>query len=634
MANGYIGKISAVVTANTSDLSRKLAGSVKDVDQFANRLAASVERSSQQAQNSLNNIFTPLQRLERSLRAGVQNNVFKRDNVDQYVRSVRQAVSISEQINKPLAGGASAFQKLSLEVQAAFLPALNRAQGAVVNLSTTLQQQGSVSERTFGQVEQVVNRTTAAIQRLAQAQQIVASGPSSSSLAFAAPRVSQSLQASAAVRQQASQLPASQLSAGGVTRQVANLEAVERRIVQTQARLESVQARPRVDSTELAAAQKELDRLLAGAERIRASIQVRFDAKSAIADAKALIASFKEIRSQQEFRSTGRFQNIEQAKESLQQAIALQEKLTSGQRAAIQPSVATAIDAVESASASGDPGDLAAAQAAIDKVTASAQSGIKLNLQSEEAQKAANDLDAKISQIKENAAFVVTGTPQNFDQVQSELNRVLETLERLSPAERGGLGSQIDAVINLVGKQDLDGAVKALDTLRLKAGDTIDIKVEADAATSRIDSLSNTWQRALSGIPASAKEIDSEFQSLANRISRLDIGGRVQLDNLVQDFQASVKAGDPLIKQYQKLLALASAVDKVDGRGLRATGDVTRGAFGNASLAIQQATFAVDDFFSVTGGLDQRIRAAGNNISENSRWQESGQKPFFLRESD
>jgi len=185
MANGYIGKISAVVTANTSDLSRKLAGSVKDVDQFANRLAASVERSSQQAQNSLNNIFTPLQRLERSLRAGVQNNVFKRDNVDQYVRSVRQAVSISEQINKPLAGGASAFQKLSLEVQAAFLPALNRAQGAVVNLSTTLQQQGSVSERTFGQVEQVVNRTTAAIQRLAQAQQIVASGPSSSSLAFA-----------------------------------------------------------------------------------------------------------------------------------------------------------------------------------------------------------------------------------------------------------------------------------------------------------------------------------------------------------------------------------------------------------------------------------------------------------------
>ena len=63
MANGYIGKISAVVTANTSDLSRKLAGAVTNVDKFANRLAASVERSSQQAQNSLNNIFTPLQRL-------------------------------------------------------------------------------------------------------------------------------------------------------------------------------------------------------------------------------------------------------------------------------------------------------------------------------------------------------------------------------------------------------------------------------------------------------------------------------------------------------------------------------------------------------------------------------------------
>ena len=51
-------------------------------------------------------------------------------------------------------------------------------------------------------------------------------------------------------------------------------------------------------------------------------------------------------------------------------------------------------------------------------------------------------------------------------------------------------------------------------------------------------------------------------------------------------------------------------------REIQRTGDVARGAFGGASLAIQQAAFAVDDFFSVTGGLDQRIRAAGNNLSQ------------------
>jgi chromosome segregation ATPase len=45
-------------------------------------------------------------------------------------------------------------------------------------------------------------------------------------------------------------------------------------------------------------------------------------------------------------------------------------------------------------------------------------------------------------------------------------------------------------------------------------------------------------------------------------------------------------------------------------------GDVGRQGFANLSLGIQQAAFAFEDFFSVTGGLDQRIRAAGNNISQ------------------
>jgi hypothetical protein len=51
-------------------------------------------------------------------------------------------------------------------------------------------------------------------------------------------------------------------------------------------------------------------------------------------------------------------------------------------------------------------------------------------------------------------------------------------------------------------------------------------------------------------------------------------------------------------------------------RRLQRVGDVGRGAFGNLGLGIQQAIFAFDDFFSVTGGLDQRLRAAGNNISQ------------------
>jgi hypothetical protein len=51
-------------------------------------------------------------------------------------------------------------------------------------------------------------------------------------------------------------------------------------------------------------------------------------------------------------------------------------------------------------------------------------------------------------------------------------------------------------------------------------------------------------------------------------------------------------------------------------REIQRGGDIARGNFGNVSLAVQQAAFAFDDFFSVTGDISQRIRAAGNNISQ------------------
>jgi len=46
------------------------------------------------------------------------------------------------------------------------------------------------------------------------------------------------------------------------------------------------------------------------------------------------------------------------------------------------------------------------------------------------------------------------------------------------------------------------------------------------------------------------------------------------------------------------------------------TGDISRMGADKFSLAIQQASYAVDDFFSVTGNFEQRLRAVGNNLSQ------------------
>ena len=94
MANGYIGKISAVVTANTSDLSRKLAGSVKDVTEFATQLDSSFKRSSASAERSIERIFTPLQRLQRQLKSAISLNVRTYKQVGQ-IQQIQRVVDLN-----------------------------------------------------------------------------------------------------------------------------------------------------------------------------------------------------------------------------------------------------------------------------------------------------------------------------------------------------------------------------------------------------------------------------------------------------------------------------------------------------------------------------------------------------------
>jgi hypothetical protein len=64
----------------------------------------------------------------------------------------------------------------------------------------------------------------------------------------------------------------------------------------------------------------------------------------------------------------------------------------------------------------------------------------------------------------------------------------------------------------------------------------------------------------------------------------------------------------------------AAQVGGVSRRGLNSdvtrAGDVARGGADKFGLALQQAGYAIDDFFSATGGMDQKIRAVSNNISQ------------------
>ena len=66
---GYLGKISAIVTANTSDFNNKLSASAKEVRSFAASMQSSITRAQSGATSSLRGIYTEAQKLERALKA-------------------------------------------------------------------------------------------------------------------------------------------------------------------------------------------------------------------------------------------------------------------------------------------------------------------------------------------------------------------------------------------------------------------------------------------------------------------------------------------------------------------------------------------------------------------------------------
>ena len=69
MANGYLGKISAIVTANTADFQAKLQDAAGGVRKFSREVQSNITKSMGDVEKSIQSIYTPLQRLEGSLKA-------------------------------------------------------------------------------------------------------------------------------------------------------------------------------------------------------------------------------------------------------------------------------------------------------------------------------------------------------------------------------------------------------------------------------------------------------------------------------------------------------------------------------------------------------------------------------------
>lgn len=132
-------------------------------------------------------------------------------------------------------------------------------------------------------------------------------------------------------------------------------------------------------------------------------------------------------------------------------------------------------------------------------------------------------------------------------------------------------------------------------------------------------------QRALAGATAELTIIQRAISRASAEARGPAVAAFLQLRNAIADaFESGTIESEAtrrnLAALRQEAVNAAAQVAGVSRRGLgrdvQRAGDVSRGGLDKFSLAAQQAGFALDDFFSSTGGIDMKIRAVSNNISQ------------------
>lgn len=717
MANGrgYLGKISAVVSANTGDYVRKLDDSAKRTAAFARTIQSDLTKASREASRSIDAILTPLQRFERAIqnaasarlkfrgidvavrtiedlrrslaaldsdqekefavRVSGLRNITELKNVltdireedidlavnvggveglrrlrnevqevngqqvnirtertaaeldtliakfsrlspdrireiriavearqlDAAILKERQLVSLAKEIAAPLSASVAQFDQLTLEVQAGFIPALSAAQNRVEAVRDRIEAGGQIGQRAFRRIADEVRQTTEAIGRLAEAQRLVQSIGTGRSLRDTSPRQFDALTRAAEQSRRSEQVSAqvaAQFGLGDRQQRVGNLAG----------QVSVLQARRESQEQDLIAAKKAKNSTLEAEIQRRLQLTIQYEARKTAelerqlglqlnqieaaerldeaqrGSASSPFASFRDPQGRplvERFREQERVRSEEERRaEVAADQQRRREVATTFLPPVLDPPPDPRQASLERTQALADRlgPDLASSSSALSRLEAST-----VSLKNQIDQLPAPFRASLIPAIRQAEAELIRlvaaddALPEDIERAAQTLRGLTAGVTQAQKAATGFGGSFREFADNA----DIQGAAGRLQFLRqqlLRAtGDT----ARAEAAA---DNLAAVFQRAAS-TPGGFRAISAEL----NQVER-----------------EAVEAAAAVLRIRPNRLA----------EQLKRAGDVSRGAFGNTGLAVQQAIFAFDDFFSVTGDLSQRIRAAGNNISQ------------------
>lgn len=715
MAGGYLGKISAVISANTGDYVRGLNEGAKATRDFAKTVQSTLNRSATEAAKAFEGIYTPLQQFERAIRqAGALrlnfkgfegavrnindlqkrlNGVLTSNEIDLVVRTsglkdieaVRQAINslskkeitlasnagglpgllkaraeldrtgagatkilntkatqaeldalieklnvlddrrieliidvvnqrgleeaitrarrlqeVATQIAAPLSASAAEFTRLSQAAQGQFAPALGAAQRAVEQFQTDIEQLGASGRSAFQGLKADVDIVRAAISRLSEVQALTSNLFTGQELNFVNPEIVDTLRRVQAAQQQLAAAPAGVRGSPLGREVIADAQILQEQLNRVQARIERIRA----EGGDIKFSQRGLDVIL---QRLRQAAEEteRLSARGVGLDFVA-----RQGNPDGTFGPPRPFTRLPPA--------------YFNRRFSARP---------------GDPDgefgpplppDLAR-QRQIAREQARLASGF-LRVNQQESDNISNQgLSTPLTGSRAPRTRVLDG-------LRGEVDTTRRLIGDLAGPLREQLGPEVDRINNEFRQLARDGLGVSADAARRLSGEVNAITASLQRRRDIGREFSGQFGgRGAAGLGVgvdqqSLRAIGGQIEFVQQRLGRLTADVRGPTLQALERFRATASrlfdAGTidtesgrrelELLRQElaQTLSAAGGGSVRSLTQGLRRSGDVARGGFDRLSLGIQQAAFAVEDFFSVTGGLDQRVRAAGNNISQ------------------
>jgi hypothetical protein len=577
MARGYLGKISAVVTANTGDYVRKLNDSAKTTANFARSIQSDLRQASSRVTASFKGVLTPIQQYERA----IQNAASKKlkfsgfDGAIGTVQQLRRAIgqlqseadisfvvresglrNISE-VKKTLAGLRDSEVDLAVRVGAQgireLLADVQEVDGKVVNVKTRIE--ASRLELLLGKIEKLSGGQIRALQIAVEDRQLQQAVAASDRLLSISRQIADPVARAAA---EFDKLPLAVQAAAPVLRSVQDDLLRIKDLIESDKDFnfsEDDFRRLEDRATRAAGAVQQLTELQGRVNSLSTGRELAFrDPSLDAALTRAQAAGQRAAGAPADVRLAGGANIsglVEEIRRLGEQAVVLEGRL----------------------SAATDPANAAAARVEIQKLTADINAAVDLldetipvKVDTSAADKSLDSIIRKKKEIDDSLQFTLTGEAQNIQQAAREYDSLRGEVERFDVARRKAFDPALTAIAEIIKEED-SSRLQDVVTLLRQVGDEVEnqkkLDIGAKDAADDAEKLRNAMASIADSIGEPSKPIDAlrkNVDQATAAVKKLTGAQRQRAEAYLADLRTRIEANQGNSTALPSLARRAAAI--------------------------------------------------------------------------